>query len=90
MGERRPHDRNPATPQTGLACEGERCIYHNPSAHHMDSWPIARGGERVCPHGVGHPDPDYLAWRHRVTNGETVAGVHGCDGCCQDKEARRG
>ena len=30
--------------------------------------------ERICPHGVGHPDPDdYLA-------GD---GMHGCDGCCR-------
>lgn len=28
--------------------------------------------ERICPHGVGHPDPD-------DTNPDTV---HGCDGCC--------
>ena len=33
--------------------------------------------ERMCPHGVGHPDPD------DVTNlGEDVIGIHGCDGCC--------
>jgi len=37
--------------------------------------------ERVCPHGIGHPDPDDVAYR--VSRGEpaTVA-VHGCDGCC--------
>lgn len=84
MTEPHPHDRNPGTPQAGLACEGEHCTIHNPSDHRMRDWPIARGGERVCPHGIGHPDPDYLAWRRRVTGGSTGAGVHGCDGCCHD------
>jgi hypothetical protein len=29
--------------------------------------------ERICPHGIGHPDPDDIyAQGH----------VHGCDGCC--------
>lgn len=30
--------------------------------------------ERICPHGVGHPDPDCM-YAKRDT-------VHGCDGCC--------
>lgn len=29
--------------------------------------------ERICPHGVGHPDPDDI----------NPDGVHGCDGCCR-------
>jgi hypothetical protein len=33
--------------------------------------------ERICPHGVGHPDPDEYA----IASGGD-AGVHGCDGCC--------
>lgn len=28
--------------------------------------------ERICPHGVGHPDPD----------DEHADPIHGCDGCC--------
>lgn len=75
------HDRNPATPQAGLDCEGEHCTIHNPSDHHMNTWPIARGGERVCPHGIGHPDPDYLAWLNRVQP-DNSGDIHGCDGCC--------
>ena len=31
-------------------------------------------------HGVGHPDPDDI----RVRNGED-GGVHGCDGCCTER-----
>jgi hypothetical protein len=43
----------------------------------MKDWPqhyrYDRGmTERICPHGVGHPDPD----------DRTANGVHGCDGCC--------
>jgi hypothetical protein len=22
--------------------------------------------ERVCPHGIGHPDPDSMEWLHRI------------------------
>lgn len=70
-------------PDTGLdvhdpeLCEGEYCCIHNPSDHHMRDWPQnwrqdRRLMERICPHGVGHPDPDEI-------NPDTV---HGCDGCC--------
>lgn len=66
------------------------CVIHAPSDHHMRTWPTTyrTGGmfdikgphmERMCEHGVGHPDPDDLAfWK---TQGEDY-GVHGCDGCC--------
>jgi hypothetical protein len=40
--------------------------------------------ERICPHGVGHPDPDALPYLDRVL-GTQKAGTemqHGCDGCC--------
>lgn len=36
--------------------------------------------ERICDHGVGHPDPDDLAIRSGVD-----PGVHGCDGCCREE-----
>lgn len=68
-------------------CEGEFCCFHNPSDHHMRDWPrnvrLDKGAltERICPHGVGHPDPDSLAWLVRVS-GEDHWGVHGCDGSC--------
>lgn len=40
--------------------------------------------ERICPHGIGHPDPDSLAYARRVAGDEFVGGmgIHGCDGCC--------
>lgn len=40
--------------------------------------------ERICSHGVGHPDPDSLAFLRQAA-GETQGGAfarHGCDGCC--------
>lgn len=67
------------------ACAGEHCVLHNPSDHHMLGWPTMWRGdkglmERTCPHGVGHPDPDDMAFHKR--NGREHLGVHGCDGCC--------
>jgi len=58
-------------------CAGRPCCVHNPSEHHMRAWPQNWRGdrllmERICPHGVGHPDPDDI-------NPDTT---HGCDGCC--------
>lgn len=40
--------------------------------------------ERICPHGVGHPDPDHIAFVERVAGKDvaSVEAVHGCDGCC--------
>ena len=49
-------------------------------SNHMSKWPknIRETGlvERVCPHGIGHPDPDWLKGK------PSHWGVHGCDGCC--------
>lgn len=66
-------------------CEGRPCVLHNPSHHSMSSWPTlfrADKGlmERTCPHGIGHPDPDDMAWHS--SQGRDWIGVHGCDGCC--------
>jgi hypothetical protein len=68
-----------------LNCAGEHCCIHNPSEHHMVGWPQSwdstkRQMERVCPHGVGHPDPDDPA------SGTRAGSVHGCDGCCISPE----
>ena len=58
-------------------CNGEYCTIHNRSEHHMRSFPQQWRGdagfmERICEHGVGHPDPDEIIdWPG-----------HGCDGCC--------
>ena len=71
-------------------CEGQGCAIHHPSNHPMATlptlWRDDRGlMERVCEHGVGHPDPDHIAWVRR-NRGWDVADaelVHGCDGCCK-------
>jgi hypothetical protein len=94
---------------TPAVCEGEYCVVHNPSDHHMKDWPVAYrtdrrvempprvvgasvllGGvfvlaERICPHGVGHPDPDAMAFARREGGDEfaDAEGVHGCDLCCR-------
>ncbi len=71
------------------SCVGEPCIIHNPTDHHMRHFKLhwredRRIFERICPHGVGHPDPDqWFFWRK--TNQEWQ-GRHGCDGCCRPKE----
>lgn len=72
-------------------CAGRPCIIHNPSDHHMRDWPVVwrsdkRMAERVCPHGVGHPDPDDLYYQVHV-RGDKSAAVHGCDGCCAPEES---
>lgn len=75
-------------------CDGRPCPLHNRSDHHMRTWPQHwrddRGlMERICVHGVGHPDPDHLA---SVTarfgaSTATADAVHGCDGCCDPRIA---
>ncbi len=69
-------------------CAGEYCCIHNPSDHHMRDWPTNWRGdiglmERICKCGIGHPDPDDLAYKRRVMGKEADHfGVHGCCGCC--------
>lgn len=72
------------------ACEGQFCVVHNPSSHHMRDWPLhwrddRRFFERICPHGVGHPDPDQISyWQRKWGRAYAdVQAVHGCEGCCE-------
>lgn len=63
-------------------CKGEACCIHNPSDHHMVTWrqnwrSDRRIMERICPHGIGHPDPD------DPKTSDKYEAVHGCDGCCR-------
>lgn len=62
-------------------CLGNFCTIHKPSDHSMrgmkQRWRADRAlMERVCEHGVGHPDPDEIGLD------ESGRGIHGCDGCC--------
>ena len=66
-------------------CAGRVCVIHNPTDHHMRDWTAIwrsdRGiVERLCPHGVGHYDPDQIPY-WRATN-QMWQTVHGCCGCC--------
>jgi hypothetical protein len=82
-----------------LECRERGCAIHNPTDHHMKDWPqhfrdprIERATfgmhpgliERVCEHGVGHPDPDHMTWYASCHTPEETEfeGIHGCDGCC--------
>lgn len=61
-------------------CKGHHCPVHNPSNHHMRKFKLNfrhdRGiTERICKHGVGHPDPDDIS----------TDKTHGCCGCCKKK-----
>jgi hypothetical protein len=62
------------------------CVIHDPSDHPMRSWDMVLRAsglvERICPkHGIGHPDPDSLAYFVRE-HGMDYLGIHGCCGCC--------
>lgn len=70
------------------------CPFHNPSNHPLKDAPIHIRGdkmmlvERICEHGIGHDDPDSVAYFH--SKGEMWAGTHGCDGCCGTKVTEEG
>ena len=67
------------------ACAGRACCIHAPSEHPLADAPLNWRGdrrimERLCPHGIGHPDPDDAAYRAAAFGGADT--THGCDGCC--------
>lgn len=71
-------------------CIGPVCSLHNRSDHSMRSFPQNWREdrylmERICPHGIGHPDPDdpricMFDYSDGRNNYELA---HGCDGCCE-------
>ena len=66
-------------------CRGPVCPIHRPTPHHMREWPMIWRGdrqmfERLCEHGIGHPDPDDQEAKLFIQG--FMDGVHGCDGCC--------
>ena len=68
-----------------IDCEGGHCVIHNPSNHHMVDWPThwrddRQLMERICPHGIGHPDPDHID--HLPEHERLSASVHGSCGHC--------
>lgn len=75
-------------------CGSAHCAIHNPSDHplknarivlrHASPFSSKPHGfvERVCEHGIGHSDPDSVAFYDSI--GKTGHDVHGCDGCCTE------
>lgn len=66
-------------------CQGRPCVIHNPTPHRMSGWKLHwrndRGlFERLCRHGIGHPDPDQFAYWASID--QRWQSVHGCCGCC--------
>ena len=64
-------------------CYGPVCSLHKRTKHHMRGWrqnwrQDRYMMERVCEHGVGHPDPDDYCILIGIDSGR-----HGCDGCCR-------
>lgn len=64
-------------------CREVGCMVHN-SQFECDwryRWRSDRGiMERICEHGVGHPDPDQVSYFEY--EGMSGQNIHGCDGCC--------
>jgi hypothetical protein len=62
-------------------CSGDFCTVHNMSDHVLRKFPQHWREdrsimERICDHGVGHPDPDN-PWPV-----DDCRWIHGCCGCC--------
>jgi len=78
-------------------CAAGNCTLHSPSDHPLkDARIVLRGdllfgtkpygfAERICEHGIGHSDPDSVAFYDSI--GEEGTGIHGCDGCCTGRFA---
>lgn len=69
-------------------CE-KSCVIHNPTPHHMQHWALhwrADRGifERICPCGIGHPDPDQHPYWD--STGRDHEKIHGCCGCCKENK----
>lgn len=68
------------------------CPFHGPSNHPLKDAKIHIRKdkhflvERICKHGVGHDDPDSVAYMHSI--GAKWVGVHGCDGCCKSETTK--
>ena len=63
----------------------KNCVLHRPTIHRLTGSPqiLRTSGliEDLCIHGVGHPNPDSVAY-YRWSTGDDYWGIHGCDGCC--------
>jgi hypothetical protein len=67
-------------------CSGRPCTIHNRTDHNMRDFPQHWNSntmimERMCPHDVGHPDPDEF----KLIENEILR-VHECDSCCKNNK----
>lgn len=88
-----------------VRCQGRPCVIHSPTPHCMSHLRLHWRGdrkifERICIHGVGHPDPDqYQYWREiyavKAALGEIDSAddwsyetIHGCcaEQCCRSSD----
>lgn len=74
------------THEENSECREMGCVLHNPSdtIQNREGWPYHwrtdRGiMERICMHGVGHPDYDSARFLSR--HGKEYENIHGCDFC---------
>ena len=72
-------------------CASRGCSIHSPSSHSMrDFRTLFRRDrmmiERICPCGIGHPDPDHLSFIESVYGAESarIESIHGCCGHCSN------
>lgn len=71
-------------------CTDHNCCIHNSSYHPLRNCPTHWRDdlgtmERICKHGIGHPDPDDLAFKNidkTSSSPDYDYGEHSCDGCC--------
>lgn len=72
-------------------CDINGCAIHNPSYHPLsDAKQFMREDrgfliERICDHGIGHPDPDSASFMAKNGYGSSIW-IHGCDGCCREED----
>ena len=70
-------------------CKTYGCVIHAPTEiaiENVEGWPYNIREdrtplliERICPHGIGHPDPDQASFNIRA--GREAENIHGCCGC---------
>jgi len=71
-------------------CADHPCAIHNhPSNHPLKDAPLnwrtdRKLLERICEHGIGHPDADAIDYLSTVIGFKAaqLEGIHGCCGCC--------
>lgn len=67
-------------------CESRGCAIHDhPSDHPLNAAPLNWRSdrailERICEHGIGHPDADSAQYLESIGRGNE--NVHGCCGVC--------